>query len=103
MKENKTLSGFLVFSILIIVAIAASYFVTMSPQEPDELSYNEFLQQLEEKSISSIYIVETNVYGLYKNSEISEEDFPKKYDFLVNTTNVTDLEGDFKSCCTWLC
>jgi len=97
LKDNKTLSGFLVFSVLIVVAIAASYFVTMSPQEPDELSYNEFLQRLEEKNVASINIVETQVYGLYKETEITEEEFPRKYDFFVNTTNVTDLEGDLEA------
>jgi len=97
LKDNKTLSGFLVFSVLIVVAIAASYFVTMSPQEPDELSYNEFLQRLEEKNVASINIVETQVYGLYKETEITEEEFPRKYDFFVNTTNVSDLEGDLEA------
>lgn len=98
MKDNKTLGGFLVFTLLIIAVFAASFFITPSQPEPDELSYNEFLQQLEDKNISAINIVETNITGLYKNTEIDiEEDFPKEYDFFVNTTNVNDLEGDLKA------
>lgn len=98
MNNNKNLNGLLLLSIIVIVAIAASYFITMTPEEPDELSYNEFLTEVESRNISAIYILESNVYGLYVNSEIDEtEEFPAKYDFSVNTTNVTDLDGDLKA------
>ena len=97
MKENRTLSGFLVFSLVVIATLAVSYLVTMSPEEPEELSYNGFLQQLEERNVQAIQIVESNVHGLYTNSEIEKDEFPKRYDFTVNITNVKDLDGDLKA------
>lgn len=97
MKDNKTYKGFLVFSVIAVGALLMSWMMMGSSAKPEELSYNEFLQKLENKDVSSINIVETNVTGLYVNTEVEEEKFPNEYDFKVNTTNVSDLEGDLKA------
>ncbi|MEX1377366.1 MAG: ATP-dependent zinc metalloprotease FtsH [Eubacteriales bacterium] len=97
MKDNKTLGGFLVFIVMIALTLAATYFVSGQTEQPQELSYNEFLEQVQEKSVTSIYIVETKIYGLYKDTEIAEDEFPRKYDFKVNITNVKNLEDDLKA------
>ena len=97
MKDNKPIGGFLIFIAVIALTVAAAYFVTPQGEKPDELSYNEFLEQLQEKNVSSIYIVETKVYGLYKDTEIEDKNFPQKYDFIVNVTNVNNLDSDLKA------
>jgi len=101
LKDNRTLSGFLALAFITISVIVAYYLVKDAPAQPEELSYNEFLTQLSENEsldkIQAISIVETNVFGLYADSEISIEDFPKSYDFYVNTTNVKDLDADLRA------
>jgi len=101
LKDNRTLSGFLALAFITISVFVVYFMVNKAPAQPEELSYNEFLTELSEnensEKIQAISIVETNVFGLYTGSEISEEDFPKNYDFYVNTTNVKDLDADLRA------
>ncbi len=96
MKDNNTLRGLVVFGVLIAATVFAVISMNGLTASPDELSYNEFLDSIESGDVSAINIVETKVTGLYKDTEKDIENISNDYDFLVNTTNVTDLEATWK-------
>ncbi len=50
---------------------------------PEPISYNEFLQNVQEQKIAKVFVQEFRVRGLYKDSATAAT-FPDHYDFTVN-------------------
>lgn len=93
--KNKMFRGSIIFILLFGMAIV--FALTMgsgATGKQTELAYDEFILKVESNEVSSIIFYDTYIVGLNKDSKVSEETFPKDYDFKVSITDQTIARDD---------
>ena len=98
MKNNNAMRGLVLF-LGILAAVMLLAFLTGDPltKQAEELSYSQFIQKVQEGSVDRIVLQERTVVGLYANSQIGENRFPKAYDFSTTVPSTDDLMSDLRT------
>jgi len=95
LKNNKGFRGVIIFVLILLAAFAFARLMgqgDMGGQE--ELSYNQFIEKVKADEVSRINVMETQLVGLYRGTEVDEKKFPADYDFIVTITPYLDVQED---------
>ena len=92
MKKNYStvLMYILIFGLIVLLV---SGFNPLG-DKPEELSYNEFIQLVREGKVARAEVTNLKLLGLYKDSKLSEKEFPAKYDFYTYVPSLEAYEKD---------
>jgi cell division protease FtsH len=80
--------------LLIAIIVLATSFDSLTGTTPDELEYNAFLDKVKSDDLGAIVIVQNDVVGIYKTSDILKEQLPERYDFSVHIPSEYTLTHD---------
>jgi cell division protease FtsH len=87
---GKFLRGPLIYIIIfVVIIIGAQYMASTSTVETNELTYEEFLEEVSGKKVKDVSIQGRNLVGRTKDTAVLDEEFPQKYDF--STTIPPDI------------
>ncbi len=98
--KNVFMRGAVVFVGLFVVVLLMSLFmpgITGTKTEKVDLAYQDFLAAVKDNKVARVNIVEGQslLVGLYQDSKVTKEQFPKNYDFKTVLTKdyETDING----------
>ena len=77
MKKKIMRTPIIYIFLLIAIIVLATSFDSLTGTTPDELEYNAFLDKVKSDNIGAIVIVQDDVVGIYKTSDILKEQLPK--------------------------
>ena len=79
-----------------IIAMVSGGFDFTKTSKPDAINYKDFLNLVEEDKVTSVQITDGTLYGLYKDSKYTEEQFFQKgkYDFYLTIPSETTFTTD---------
>lgn len=99
MKNNKTLRGFFVFALMLIMAMTLAMTLSSGNNSAEEVTYDDFIQKVRSNQVAQIHVVESKLFGLYAPgmSNVDVQSFPDRYDFYVSITEYVDLQGDLRA------
>ena len=81
MKNNRMMRSVILLAVLIAAVIGMAYLFNGSLTSPStEYQYTEFIKQVKEGKVSTVYAVQTQLVGRYTDSKIPESSFPERYD-----------------------
>jgi len=89
LKKNR---GWMTYAAVLCVFLVLAVLLTSGMMPKDRtLTYTELWQKIDAGEVKSVAIRDTNLWGLYQDTKIREDDFPEK-DFDFNTT-IADRES----------
>lgn len=82
-KNEKKIIVFISFAIVILAVVSSAYLINLKNEEPEDISYNEFISSVENKEVKEVFIdFKTEKFKFEKdNEEIFVTDNPKGTDF----------------------
>ena len=84
----------IIFGMAIVLVMTMGGGKTGKALEP---TYNEFIKEVENDNVSHIIVYDTYLVGLYKVTNVPEDNFPGDYDFKVSITDKVDIQKDLIS------
>ncbi len=90
--------GSIIFVLLFGMAIIFAFTMgTGNTGIQEKMTYDGFISLVENGNVSRVNIYDTYLVGLYKGSKVTEDAFPKDYDFKTSITDQVDVQKDLIS------
>ncbi len=88
------LRNFPAWTLYLVLILMIAVLITMLgglPKVDKEVYYNDFIKQVKEDKVGDLVYArqDTKLYGLYKETQFTAKDLPRKYDFFVYTEENT--------------
>ena len=83
--------------ILLAIFLIAQSVGSFTTKDKTILTYTEFLEKIQAGEITDITIISSEAVALKKDTTISENDFPSKYDYYVYLPSEDQLNEDMKA------
>ncbi len=97
-KKNSFLRGPLLYVlILLAIFLIAQSMGGYSVSTGETIEYSQLLSKIQNGEISKITISENEAVALRKDTTISEDDFPNKYDYYIYLPSVEQFDADVKA------
>jgi cell division protease FtsH len=94
---KKTIRGPLLYVIVIIIVVMLAPTIIGNVGDKEYKKYSpDFLELVREGNISQLVVSGHNVYGLHKDTQIREADFPRLYDFRTYIPDTETFTRDIK-------
>ncbi len=77
-----------------LIFLLISMLNPQTKQDERRITYPEFLDQIREKKIERVEIIELDIYALVKGSSVNPESFPREYDFFTRMPSQETFDRD---------
>ncbi len=95
---KKFLRGPMVYIIILLaIVLMTQSFGLLGQSNTEEIEYFEFLQKVEKNEVAEVAIMDTTLVGRLKESNIQEQEFPDKYDFMTEISSEEQFNADMQA------